>query len=165
MLTPWTPPHSTFAYWVLIVQDITAEVELAENRQQQAQERLRATVEAQEAERSRLANELHDGIGPQLASLKLLISRLGEQLTALEASDTAERQPPPPTAKPKNPELYNRLSAMVEEAKQLADTAMDDIRKSARNLSPADLERNGLGPGIGELLPSTRPAFFRPCGV
>ena len=54
--------------------DISARVQ-AEHARQQLLEQL---VTAQEEERSRLARELHDQLGQQLAALKLVLERLDE---------------------------------------------------------------------------------------
>jgi signal transduction histidine kinase len=90
---------------------------------QRSRERL---VEAQEEERRRIQRDLHDGLGPVLASMRL----------RLEAClDLAERTEVP-------------LSADLERLYELVGQATGDIRRLVYDLRPPVLDQLGLVPAI-----------------
>src|SRR5215212_7331981 len=92
---------------------------------QRSRERL---VEAQEEERRRIQRDLHDGLGPVLASMRL----------RLEAClDLAER-----TAVP--------LSGDLERLYELVGQATGDIRRLVYDLRPPVLDQLGLVPAISQ---------------
>lgn len=80
--------------------------------------RLKALVEGEEQERSRIAQELHDGVASQLLAVKLNLS-------------TALSQPAP------RPEDVDRSLRYLEEA-------MQDLRHTAHNLMPVTANNNDL---------------------
>ncbi|MBA2715036.1 MAG: GAF domain-containing sensor histidine kinase, partial [Rubrobacteraceae bacterium] len=83
-------------------------------------------VEAQEEERRRIQRDLHDGLGPVLASMRL----------RLEAClDVAERTPTP-------------LSGDLERLYELVGDATGDIRRLVYDLRPPVLDQLGLVPAI-----------------
>ena len=83
-------------------------------------------VEAQEEERRRIQRDLHDGLGPVLASMRL----------RLEAClDLAER-----TAAP--------LSADLERLYELVGEATGDVRRLVYDLRPPVLDQLGLVPAV-----------------
>ncbi len=80
-------------------------------------------IAAQEEERERIARELHDGVGPALASLNLRLHTAGKQLRRdqLNVED-------------------------IEELADLAQTNIQDIRRLIYDLRPAALHELGLVP-------------------
>ncbi|MBF9221179.1 sensor histidine kinase [Hymenobacter ruricola] len=98
----------------------------AETEHQQAL--LAAIIEAQEGERERIGQDLHDGIGSTLATAKLLVNRLSSQPTPANS-----------------PELL----ALVEE---LMATAVQDARSISHSLYPAVLARFGLADALQHLV-------------
>ncbi|MBJ6110470.1 hypothetical protein JAO73_15710 [Hymenobacter sp. BT523] len=89
---------------------------------------LAAVIEAQEGERERIGQDLHDGIGSTLATAKLLVNRLGSQPGPANAPD---------------------LLTLVEE---LMATAVQDARSISHSLYPAVLARFGLAEALQHLV-------------
>jgi two-component system, NarL family, sensor histidine kinase UhpB len=77
------------------------------------------TIAAQEAERLRIARELHDEIGQRLTAMLLQLSRLGSQAPA-------------------------GLQAGVQEATETARGTLDEVRAIAAQLRPVALDDLGL---------------------
>jgi two-component system NarL family sensor kinase len=92
------------------------------------QELLAAIIEAQEGERERIGQDLHDGIGSTIATAKLLVNRLSSRPT---------------------PENSPELLALVEE---LMAAAVHDARSISHSLYPAVLARFGLAEAIQHLV-------------
>jgi two-component system sensor histidine kinase UhpB len=90
----------------------------------QRREAGRAAIEAQEQERRRIGQDLHDEVNQALTAVSL----------RLQAS--IERAPP---------ELHRELT----ETKRLASQAMDELLAIARRLRPAVLDDHGLLPALG----------------
>jgi signal transduction histidine kinase len=84
---------------------------------------LTAVIAAQESERARIGQELHDGIGSTVASAKLLFSRMRHVADAL------------PTEQ----------DALLE---KLMTTASQDVRSISHNLYPAVLSHYGLAEAL-----------------
>ena len=95
--------------------------ELEKTVQQQI---LQATLESQEAERRKVAADLHDSIGGMLSAIRVGVSRLGALL----------------------PEPQK-----MEASKQMLDDTIDAVRQISRDLMPATLEKFGLGTAVREL--------------
>lgn len=89
---------------------------------------LAAIIEAQEGERERIGQDLHDGIGSTVATAKLLVNRLSSTPTL----------PPPPD-----------LLALIEE---LMTAAVHDVRSISHSLYPAVLARYGLAEALQHLV-------------
>lgn len=85
----------------------------------------RAVVGAQEAERARIAADLHDGIGHRLGALKLTTSML-------EGRDAQEK-------------------GIIEKSRTMIDEAATDVRSVSHRLMPRSLEDLGLLPALREL--------------
>lgn len=85
---------------------------------------LEATLDSQEAERSRVAGDLHDSIGGMLSAVRVGLSAIGRQL-----SDTH----------------------ILDAQKQMLDDTIESVRKISRELMPATLEKFGLIPAVREL--------------
>lgn len=81
---------------------------------------LQAMVNGEEKERSRIARELHDGIGGTLAAIRLRVSAMVRKYKTANTNDD-----------------FNELMQMLEEASA-------DLRKTAHNLMPEILLQEGL---------------------
>lgn len=105
-------------YIISMVEDISA--------RKQAEEELRRLpqriIEAQESERQRVARELHDGVNQIIASAKMRLLTVQDNLTALN-----------PAAR----EILFRCG-------QLLNQALEENRRIAHNLRPSDLDELGL---------------------
>lgn len=95
---------------------------------QYQQRLLAATVEAQEGERERIGQDLHDGFGSALATAKLLVSRLSSG----------------PVAASQQPSLALLAETMA--------TMVQDVRSISHNLYPAMLARFGLAEAIQNMV-------------
>lgn len=119
-----------------LIRDITerkrAEVEraIAGQREQKAREEFtHLLISSQEAERRRIARELHDSLGQNLSIIK---SRA--HLAAQQSS-----QPSPATAH-------------IEAIERIASEAIDETRSLAHNLRPMHIEHAGLTASLQELI-------------
>jgi signal transduction histidine kinase len=101
----------------------SAQVQAAEARASAAAEGLRQAIEAQEAERARVARELHDEAGQSLTALALNLRMLDEHL------DDAGRR---------------RLS----ELRQMVNGISSSLRNLATDLRPSGLREHGLTSAI-----------------
>ncbi len=95
-------------------------------------------VTAREEERRRLRRDLHDDLGPKLASLTLSLDALGRLM---------DRDP-------------TAAAALLGELKEQAATAVQDIRRLAYNLRPPTLDELGLVAALRE-----NAARYRQSGV
>jgi two-component system, NarL family, sensor histidine kinase UhpB len=117
-LDPTGPPE---------VRELTAVFEEMLDRLQRERHRSgRRALEAQEHERKRVAQELHDEIGQSLTAVKLQLSRLSGRL----------------------PDGFDQdlLEAMGE-----VDRSLDDVRRIAKRLRPEALDDLGLVPALSAL--------------
>ena len=101
---------------------------LAEAKQQQQIIAIRSMLEGQENERSRIARDLHDGIGNLLSSVKASISNL--------SSDIGNQAD----------------SKIYESAGQMIDEACSEVRKIAHEMMPQALKRLGLINALSDLV-------------
>lgn len=101
---------------------------LAQAKEREESQRLRfaAVLEAEENERSRVAKDLHDGIGQLLSTAKLTLS----------AIDT------PPSVE---------SGKMLNNSMQILDEATREVRAISHNLMPATLTQIGLGAALHDL--------------
>jgi two-component system sensor histidine kinase UhpB len=86
----------------------------------------RRALAAQEGERKRVAQELHDEVGQSLTAVKLHLARL------------ASRAP-------------DELEAELREAQAEVDRSLDDVRRIAKRLRPEALDDLGLVPALTAL--------------
>jgi signal transduction histidine kinase len=101
-------------------------------RQHAAQEAFsRRLIESQEAERKRIASELHDGLGQSLVVIK------NRALIGLNS-----------------PENHERMVSQVEEIAEAASAAIGEVRDIARNLHPHQLDHLGLKTALETMIRS-----------
>jgi signal transduction histidine kinase len=98
----------------------------------QASERL---VTAQEEERSRLARDLHDGVGQTLTAAVLALDAAQAGINATDRPSTTARQ-------------------AIARAQSLAATALDETREVATRLRPTRIHEIGLGAAVRNLADS-----------
>ncbi len=103
------------------------ELEINKIKTDQQQENIKNTVQAQEKERKRIAQDLHDEVGAMLSVVKLNINRL-------EKKSSGEL--------PKN---------LAQETKGYIDDVITQVRRISRALLPPSLEKLGLYNAIEEL--------------
>jgi signal transduction histidine kinase len=95
-------------------------IEALRMQQEKEMALLQAMIEGEEKERNRLANELHDGIGGLLGTIRM---QLGASLKAHHMQTT---------------------SGEFKEILLLLENAYDELRKTAHNLMPEVLQQEGL---------------------
>jgi PAS domain S-box-containing protein len=105
--------------------DLTAQKKAAATKREISKK----IVLAQEAERQRVARELHDGVNQILSSTSYRLQSVEQQA---ETSD-------------------NALIRKVREAKDLVDRAMKEVRLISRNLRPSELDDLGLNAALRSL--------------
>jgi two-component system sensor histidine kinase UhpB len=110
---------------VLVSRDIT--------RRKQAEEKLRSlprlVVEAQEAERRRVARELHDSVNQILGSVRFRVESMKERLPARDEGLREEAR---------------KVGALLEKA-------IEEVRRISHNLRPSELDDLGLVPAVRSL--------------
>lgn len=89
-----------------------------------------AMVQGQENERSRIARDLHDGLGGMLAGVKLKLSAVADQ----------QRKPGAEQAAPALPGIIQQL-----------DLSVSELRRVARNMMPESLLYMGLDAALRDL--------------
>jgi len=94
---------------------------------------LNAVIEAQDAERKRIAKDLHDGIAQELVALHLGISALKHKLVKTAPTEAKE---------------LNELS-------QQLDDSCTEVRNISHTMMPPTLELHGLAPSLELLLRNT----------
>ena len=95
-------------------------------RQQQVVS-LQSMINGQEAERTRIAKDLHDGLGGLFSTVKMYFSTLEHQEQQLKQND-----------------LFKKSIGMV-------DTAATEVRRIAHNMMPEVLMKMGLMNALGDL--------------
>jgi signal transduction histidine kinase len=103
------------------------QLELNETRSKQQEEILRNTIAAQENERKRIAQDLHDEVGAMLSVVKLNVGRIEKKSEELVAKNLAS------------------------ETKTYLDEVITQVRRISRSLLPPSLEKLGLFFALEEL--------------
>lgn len=91
---------------------------------------LRAVLTATDAERKRIAGELHDGVGQQLTGLKFRLEDIASRAT----------------------EQWPEQARQVQEIVSIADEASRDVRTIAHSMMPRALGDLGLAPALHDML-------------
>ena len=99
---------------------------------------LTAVIEAQEGERERIGQDLHDGIGSSIATAKLLVNRLVSQGNQVPA-----------------PELLKLIEELMAQSAH-------DLRSVSHSLYPAVLARYGLAEAVQHLVDVTNETDLVP---
>jgi PAS domain S-box-containing protein len=119
-------------YFTVILRDITERQRVADALRQ-SHEELRALYESmhevREAERSRIARELHDELAQSLTALKMDASWIATQ----------------------KPEEHSKLVTRAERMKSVIDNTVAAVRRIAADLRPLDLDELGVIPALEEL--------------
>lgn len=118
---------------------VTEQTEELRHQQALTQQLLHRAITAQEEERARLSQELHDGIGQMLTAVELSLDRLRKALPAGEAN------------------VHERL----ERARVLTEQSLADLRRLIAALRPGILDQLGLVPALDWVSDHT----LRPLGV
>jgi two-component system, NarL family, sensor histidine kinase UhpB len=106
--------------------------------EEERQTRLRAVTEAQEAERRRLALELHDGTGQELTAMLLRLELLAQDL----AGDSFDQA---------------AAARQVAQMQALTDRTLRGIQQLAQHLRPTMLDDLGLMPALQWLADEMQP--------
>jgi signal transduction histidine kinase len=96
-------------------------------KKEQETQHLKAVIEGEEKERKRVAEELHDGLGAVLATVKMSISSIGHKLPNVQSLQT------------------------YQETELLIDDACRTVREISHALMPHVLEQQGLEFAIDDL--------------
>ena len=134
-VTPLTSPDGTCAKVVMVSRDTTADRE----RESFLRRFSKSILSAQEAERKRVAGELHDGLAQSLAALLVALRQIEHDLPP---RDFLQRQ---------------RAGAAIDSVRAL----IEDARRIAHKLTPAILEDIGLVAAVDRLMRT----FFDADGV
>jgi signal transduction histidine kinase len=112
--------------------DARLELAAAQERARAHAEMLAHVIEAQEAERARVARDLHDQIGQALTSVLLALKLV---------TDSLSREPP---------DILDSR-ARADEVRTLVADALQDVRQLAYDLRPSVLDDIGLVPAVRRL--------------
>ena len=105
---------------------LAKQLEVNRIKQDQQKEILKNTIQAQEKERKRIAQDLHDEVGAMLSVVKLNVGRI-------------ERQ------------TESKASELAGETKNFLDEVITQVRGISRSLLPPSLEKLGLYNAVQEL--------------
>jgi len=83
-LSPILDNKSKFIGWIMILKDITAKLDHEKLVRDFERRRLSALIQGQEQERSRIAKDLHDGLGQMLSAIKMNVKLLGSDQGCVE---------------------------------------------------------------------------------
>jgi signal transduction histidine kinase len=103
--------------------------ELDEELIRQQEIRNKAIIDAEERERVRIAKDLHDGVGQQLAAVRLSMNAMEEELSA-------------------NTEQLERVKAL----EHMVDETLKEVRAVSHNMMPNALIRKGLAAAVREFI-------------
>lgn len=106
---------------------------LQEEKEKQQQERIKAIIETQEAERNRISKDLHDGIGQLLAAAKINFSSFEDELV----------------------EVGKEKKELFEHSTKILNEAITEVSSISQQMMPRVLRENGLIPAVNNLLEKT----------
>ncbi len=115
------------AFWFFKRHQYKINLQRAQDREIQQRQRFSAVIEAEENERSRVAKELHDGLGQLISTAKL----------GLSAIQLPSEQP------------YSKL---LNNSVHVLDQATQEVRSIAHNLMPVALTDRGLRPALEDMV-------------
>lgn len=114
---------------LLTQKDLLHKKELRSMRQQERLNQYEAMLQGQESERSRMAKDLHDGLGGLLAGVKLKLSSI---VTKTGAG---------------NPDKKSAINDVIHQL----DYSVDELRRISHNMMPESLRYGGLAPALSDL--------------
>lgn len=130
MLSGWIGIATSviIAVGVWLIRDIFYSLRMAEIERKRAERKvLTAIINTEEKERRRFAEDMHDGLGPLLSTIKLYVNELtSDDISKSEKND------------------------YVSYVNQLIDDAVSDIRTMSNNLTPRVIHEYGLISAIEE---------------
>lgn len=109
---------------------ITQEKQLNEVQRNYQKSLLETALDSEEAERRRMAEELHDDIGVMLSLTKMSVNQL---IQKVGDEDSPEK-------------------ALIDNVKNLLDETMQNVRRISKALVPSTLEKFGLEAAIDDLV-------------
>jgi len=115
--------NNKFKGYLIIAEDIT-------ERKETEKLILRTIVDTQEKEQKRFSLDLHDGLGSELSTVKLLLSAISESLSSSN----------------------NKYKEAYETCKSLIDSSIVSLRAICFDLMPASLEKGGINMALKELM-------------
>ncbi|MDQ2178778.1 ATP-binding protein [Marinifilum sp. D714] len=110
--------------YIVTIEDITRDKEME-------MVALNSMLEGQELERTRIAKEIHDGIGPSLSTIRLLLENLSSENNRLDNA---------------------KFSGQVSEILDMIDSLTGDIRDISHQLMPKILLDFGIIPALENLV-------------
>lgn len=113
-----------------VQKELLLQQELKNLKQREQISVFNAMLQGQEKERSRIARDLHDGLGGMLASVKLKLSAVADGQRKLTVNDT-------------DMELYTIINQL--------DQSVNELRRVARNMMPESLLYMGLEAALRDL--------------
>lgn len=114
-----------FAIGVFLIQKIFKHIKQVENKtRDQEKALLNAIIQTEERERRRFANEIHDGLGPLLSTIKMSVSSLSSVET--------------------NPESLS----VIKNTNLIISEAIKSVQEISNNLSPHVLSNFGLAKAV-----------------
>jgi len=116
--------------WVSIIRDITKR----KRNEEELREASRRIIEAQEAERLRVARDLHDGVNQLIASAKMRLRKVRDMAAGLG---------------PAGREILDRCDGLLVQA-------LEENRRIAHDLRPSDLDALGLAAACRSLCSELR---------
>ncbi|TDS11690.1 tetratricopeptide repeat-containing sensor histidine kinase [Sphingobacterium paludis] len=114
-----------------IQQELLLHQELKNVQQREKISVFNAMVQGQEKERSRIARDLHDGLGGMLASVKLKLSAVADEKQFGQQTEETDM------------ELYTIINQL--------DQSVNELRRVARNMMPESLLYMGLEAALRDL--------------
>jgi two-component system NarL family sensor kinase len=118
------------AYLLYARYRLTQKALFNEEMLKQQELRSKAVIEAEEKERTRIAQELHDGVGQQLSAVKLNMSSL-ESFIDMKNNDQKQ---------------------LFKNALEIIDESVKEVRSVSHNMMPNTLLKSGLGTAVREFL-------------
>lgn len=123
-----------FAIGVFYIRKLFQFLRRVDNLRSETEKRvLSAVIRTEEKERQRFAKELHDGLGPLLSVVKMLLSGFDQGNT---------------------PEVNEKIKGNL---KQAVDEAIESVREISANISPHILNNFGLRDAVDSFLRKLRP--------
>lgn len=120
--------------WEKYIETSAFETEISEKNQLLRKQARLLTV-TEEQEKTKLARDLHDGVGQSLAALKLILGMTKKELQ--DSTGDLEKE---------------KLLQNTEKAVVLTKTAIDEMRGVLNNLKPEHLKQNGLTGGLEAMI-------------